>query len=368
MIKVFEPNLSIHDKFSVFKTMQKSFISGTSPVINEFEEALAEQFDRKYCTVLSNGSVALDLALKLFDFKKGDEVIVPSFTIISCLSAILRTKATPVFCDVDETSWNMTLEKVKKVATKNTKAIILVHLYGLTGEVDEIVNFCRENDIYIIEDAAESHGQIVGNKKCGSIGDVSTFSFYANKHITTGEGGAILTDSLNDYLELKKMINLDFDENKRFIHQNLYWNYRLSGLQAALGISQIKSLNKKINGKVKQGKYYYELLKDLNEHIQLPLNVYHNIQNHYWVYGIVLKNHKLKDEIIEFLKINNIETRPFFYPLHLQPALHAKFKNSANELKVSENLYKSGFYIPIGSHINKNIQKYISEIIHKFFN
>ena len=368
MIKVFEPNLSLRDKLSVLKTMQKSFISGTSPIINEFEEALAEQFGKKYCTVLSNGSVALDVALKLYNFEEGDEVILPSFTIISCLSAILRTKAKPVFCDIDEISWNMTVENVKKVTTKNTKAIILVHLYGLVGEVDEIVNFCNQNNIYIIEDAAEAHGQIAGNKKCGSIGDISTFSFYANKHITTGEGGAILTDSSTKYLEIKKMINLDFDDNKRFIHENLYWNYRLSGLQAALGISQIKSLHKTINGKIKQGYYYYELLKDLNDNIQLPLNIYNNIQNHYWVYGIVLKNYRLKNQFIDFLKKNNIETRPFFYPLHLQPALHSKFKKSTTELKVSENLYNSGFYIPIGSHINKKNQKYISEIIHKFFN
>ena len=368
MIKVFEPNLSLRDKLSVLKTMQNSFISGTSPIIKEFEEALAEQFGKKYCTVLSNGSVALDVALKLYNFEEGDEVILPSFTIISCLSAILRTKAKPVFCDIDEISWNMTVENVKKVVTKNTKAIILVHLYGLVGEVDEIVNFCNQNNIYIIEDAAEAHGQIAGNKKCGSIGDISTFSFYANKHITTGEGGAILTDSSTKYLEIKKMINLDFDDNKRFVHENLYWNYRLSGLQAALGISQIKNLKKTINGKIKQGNYYNELLKDLNDNIQLPLSLYNNTQNHYWVYGIVLKNHRLKIEFIEFLKINNIETRPFFYPLHLQPALHSKFKNTTTDLTVSESLYKSGLYIPIGSHINKKNQKYISEIIHKFFN
>ena len=164
------PKLNIKDKISVLKNYAKNFISGTSPTVQEFENELASKFDRKkYCVALSNGSVALDVALQLYDFKKDDEVIVPSFTIISCLSAILRTKATPIFCDADINSWNMTLENIKKVITKNTKAIILVHLYGLVGEVNEIVDYCNKNNIIIIEDAAESHGQVVGGKRCGSV-------------------------------------------------------------------------------------------------------------------------------------------------------------------------------------------------------
>ena len=367
MIRVFEPKLTFKDKLSVLKTMQKNNISGTSPTVDLFEKKLAEKFNRHYSVAVSNGSAALDVAFQLYDFKEGDEVIIPSFTIISCLSSILRTKATPVFCDVDEVTWNMTLEEVKRVTTKRTKAILLVHLYGLVGEVEEISQFCNENNIVIIEDAAESHGQMIGDKKCGSIGDISTFSFYANKHITTGEGGAVLTDDYDKYLKIKQMINLDFVGEKRFIHDNLYWNYRLSGLQASLGITQIKNLKNTIEGKIQQGNYYKELLNDLNEYIQLPLHEYKDTKNHFWVYGMVLKDSKSKQHLIDHLYQNGIETRPFFYPLHLQPALPDKFRNNNLELKNSEHLYESGLYIPIGSHLTKKKQEYISEKIHIFF-
>lgn len=368
MIRVFEPKLNINDKISVLKTMQKNFISGTSPTVQEFENELASKFDRKYCVALSNGSVALDVALQLYDFKKDDEVIVPSFTIISCLSAILRTKATPIFCDVDINSWNMTLENIKKVITKNTKAIILVHLYGLVGEVNEIVDYCNKNNIIIIEDAAESHGQVVGDKRCGSIGDVSTFSFYANKHITTGEGGAVLTDNKQQFLKLKQMVNLDFESSKRFIHNNLYWNYRLGGLQAALGLSQIKNLEKTIIRKIEQGNYYNHLFSDLSNYLQLPLREYKGVKNHYWVYGIMLKKPELKVEFTEYLLNSDIETRPFFYPLHLQPVLPKIYKDLTIKPIVSEKLYESGLYIPIGNHLTQKKQRYISNKIHNFFN
>ena len=368
MIKVFEPKLNFKDKISVLKTMQKNFISGTSPTVQEFENELASRFDRKYCVSLSNGSVALDVALQLYDFKKDDEVIVPSFTIISCLSAILRTNATPIFCDVDINSWNMTVENIKKVITNNTKAIILVHLYGLVGEVNEIVEYCNENNIIIIEDAAESHGQVAGGKRCGSIGDVSTFSFYANKHITTGEGGAVLTDNKQQFLKLRQMVNLDFESSNRFIHNNLYWNYRLGGLQAALGLSQIKSLEKTITRKIEQGNYYDQLFADLSNYLQLPLREYRGVKNHYWVYGIMLKKPELKGELTEYLLNNDIETRPFFYPLHLQPALPQIYKDLTFKPIVSEKLYESGLYIPIGNHLTQKNQRYISNKIHNFFN
>ena len=210
------------DKFYVLKALLSNQISGTSPIIKQFEEDLAKKFDRKYAVVLSNGSNALDIALQSLDLKKDDEVIVPSFAIISCLSAIIRTGATPVFCDVDIETWNMSLDHVKDKVSSKTKAILMVHLYGLTADAEKIENYCNEKNLILIEDAAEAHGQSIENKKCGSFGNISTFSFYANKHITTGEGGAVLTDNQEDYEKMKKMINLDFDNSKRFQHENFY--------------------------------------------------------------------------------------------------------------------------------------------------
>ena len=360
MINVFEPRLSVKDKISVLKTLNKNNISGTSPTVNEFEKACAEKFGRKYGIAVSNGSVALDVAFQMLDLNEDDEVILPSFAIISCLSAVLRTKAKPIFCDVDENTWNMSFENVKAKITKKTKAVLIVHLYGLTADAIKISNYCSENNIFLVEDAAEAHGQVIENKKCGSFGQISTMSFYANKHVTTGEGGIILTDSDKFYEQARLIRNLDFDNSKRFQHNNLYWNYRLGGIQAALGLSQLKNIDSVISEKINQGKYYTQLLGGLNKYIQLPPVSFDDIQNHYWVYGLVINQDGIRSRVVAQLEENGIQTRPFFWPLHLQPA----FKESKNfykdKLPISEKIGKNGLYIPIGKHINKNDQKFIS--------
>ena len=171
MIQVFEPKLTKKDRKAVLSAVKNNFISGTSPLINEFEYKLAERFDRKYAVALSNGTVALEMSLRILNLKEEDEVVLPSFTIISCLSAVLRAGAKPVFCDVSLDSWNMTLDDVKAVVTNKTKAVLMVHTYGLTAEASEIEKFCKQNNIYLIEDSAEAHGQIYKDKKCGSFGD-----------------------------------------------------------------------------------------------------------------------------------------------------------------------------------------------------
>tara|TARA_A100001015_G_scaffold30928_1_gene34453 strand:- start:5296 stop:6411 length:1116 start_codon:yes stop_codon:yes gene_type:complete len=359
LIRVFEPRLSISDKVSVLRGLLKNNISGTSPSVSKFEDDLANYFNRAYAVTVSNGSVALDLALQNANLKKGDEIIVPSFTIISCLSAILRTQATPIFCDVDANSWNMTKELVEEKITNKTKAILMVHLYGLAAEASKIENLCNKNNILLIEDAAESHGQVENSKKCGSFGSISTMSFYANKHITTGEGGVLLTNDIDVYKKTQQMRNLDFNNKKRFVHNNLYWNYRLGGLQAALGISQLKNLTKTIDQKINQGKYYQDLLKKHENKLSTQLDSWNGMQNHYWVFGILLKKADIRDKVMEDLFEKGIETRPFFWPLHLQPLLPKEYMPNDLNLNISEDLGKNGFYIPIGNHISKNDQKQI---------
>lgn len=357
MINVFSPNIRLSDIISVSRNLFKTYISGTSPVVKEFEKNFAEYIGKKYAVSVSNGSVALDLSLQSLNLEEGDEVIIPSFTIISCLSAVMRTPAKPIFCDVDEYSWNTNMEHIEKLITSKTKAIILVHTYGLASEVHKIKELCDEKDIFLIEDSAEAHGQSINGDMCGSFGDISTFSFYANKHVTTGEGGMILTDSKIFFDNLIQMRNLDFNNSKRFVHNNLYWNYRLSGLQASLGISQLKKIRSTINQKINQAKIYNNLLSNFEEIIQLPLKNNKFSKNHYWVYGIVLKNKNIRDDLIVYLLSQGIETRPFFYPLHLQPVLEDRYENS--ECKVSEELGKNGLYLPLGSGISKKKQKFI---------
>lgn len=370
MIKVFEPRLTLSDKFSVLKTLFENNISGTSPVVEKFERKLATEFDRKHSISVANGSVALDLAFQALDLQDGDEVIVPSFTIISCLSAILRTKATPVFCDVDEKTWNMSLNNVKDKFSNKTRVVLMVHTYGLTADAIKISEFCKDNNIILVEDSAESHGQTVDGTKCGSFGLISTLSFYSNKHITTGEGGALLTDSNLIKEKIIQMRNLDFTNKERFNHENLYWNYRIGGMQAALGISQIDQMSSVIENKIKQGKYYLKLFENYGDKVNLPLLNSDQSINNFWVFGITLKKTEIRDKVIESLLKNNIETRPFFWPLHLQKYLLTKTNYVPESLPVSEKLGRDGLYIPIGSHINKKTQQEIAktliEVINKY--
>ena len=361
MIKVFEPSLTLSDKLSVIRTLFNNNISGTSPIIEEFETETANIFNRKHGIAISNGSTALEIAFQLLDLKRGDEVILPSFTIISCLSAVLRTGATPIFSDVDSNTWNMDITHIEKLLTPNTKAVLMVHTYGLAADATKIKDFCETNNLFLVEDAAEAHGQIEGGKKCGSFGDISTLSFYANKHVTTGEGGMILVDSDQYSAKSRQMINLDFNNNERFKHNNLYWNYRLSGLQASLGLSQIKHLDKTISNKISQGLYYTSLLSEYADLIQCPLSEFNNVKNHYWVYGIVLKNGANREKVTDELSLRCIQTRPFFWPLHLQNSLPVEFKVSENKLPNAEFIGKNGFYIPIGNHVSKKDQDYIIE-------
>ena len=360
MINVFEPYIFNKDKLEVLKNLNKKNISGTSLAVRQFEEELSNFFERKYSSAVTNGSSALDIALKVLNLKEGDEVILPSFTIISCLSAVIRSGATPVFCDVDQNTWNMKLKNVQDVFTKKTKAILMVHTYGLTAEASEIKKFCNDNSLFLIEDAAEAHGQTYNGIKCGSFGDISTLSFYANKHISSGEGGAVMTDSEELINSVNKMRNLDFNNTKRFTHENLYWNYRMGGLQAALAKSQMKSIYKVINYKKIQGKIYDNLFLDHDDLIKIPVQKTESSSNHYWVYGLVIKKEGVRDSLIKDLIEDGIETRPFFWPLHLQNLKEIQNYSFSNLLN-SEMIGKNGLYIPTGAHINEKKQNFIAD-------
>ena len=364
MINVFEPKIYFKDKLAVFNALNKKNISGSSLEIKKFENSLAKYFDRTYTLAISNGSIALEAALQSLDINSDDEIIIPSFTIISCLGAVVRSGGKPVFCDVDEFSWNMTLDDIKKVKTNKTKAIVMVHTYGLVADAENIEKYCNENNIYLIEDSAEAHGQIINGRKCGSFGHISTLSFYANKHITSGEGGAVLTDDNNAYEKIKQIRNLDFNNSDRFKHENLFWNYRLSGIQAAFGNSSIRSIEKVIKMKIKKAEVYNELFSKYEDILQLPLTDLDGVKNHYWVYGIIPKIEFDRKKIMSMLLEKGIETRPFFFPLNLQPA-YLNLGKDLFECPISEKIGKRGFYIPIGNHVSSSQQKMIVENITK---
>ena len=358
MIRVFEPWISFPNILEVNKALFQKQISGSSNYVSKFEEKFSNKIGMSYGVAVSNGSVALDLAMQTLELNEDDEVILPSFSIISCLTSIIRAGVKPVFADVDINTWNISLSQIKKLKTSKTKAVLVVHTYGLPAEIDKIQKYCSENNLILIEDTAEAHGIKVNNKFCGSFSDLSTFSFYANKHVTSGEGGIVLTNNENTYQKLIKMRNLDFDNKRRFVHENFYWNYRISGLQAALAYSQIDSVDKIIKKKQQQGTYYNSLLSG-NKDLNIPEKNYEGVENNYWVYGIVLKNSGIRDALMTSLYKKGIETRPFFWPLHLQPAYLSKYRSDKVSLPNAEKLGNDGLYLPMGAHIKKNTQKFI---------
>ena len=287
-IRVNEPLLDGNERKYLLECIDLGWISSEGPFVQRLEEGMARQVGRRYGVAVSNGSAALELAIAALGLGPGDEVILPSFTIISCVAAIVRAGATPVLVDSDPHTWNMNVDLVAETITPRTKAIMVVHIYGLPTDMDPLLRLTRQHGIRLIEDAAEMHGQTYRGQPCGSFGDLSIFSFYPNKLVTTGEGGMVLTDDPALAERCRSMRNLCF-QKKRFVHEELGWNYRMSNLQAALGVAQLERLEHFVIRKREIGKLYNTLLRDVPG-LQLPLAVTDYAENIYWVYGIVMED------------------------------------------------------------------------------
>jgi len=369
LIAVNTPLITEEDAIAVYKTVKSGWISSTGSQINKFEEKISKFVNRKYAAAVSNGTAALEIAVKSLNLKKGDEVLLPSFTIISCANAIIKNFLTPILVESDLNTWNVKIEDIEKKITKKTKAILLPHIYGFPNDMDKIIDICKKKNLYLIEDASEMLGQKYKNKPCGSFGDVSTFSFYANKHITTGEGGMILTNEKNFIERIRKLRNLSFGEVNRFNHTDISWNYRYTNMQASLGLNQIKRINKIIKKKKYIGNFYFNSLKDEKKIIIQP-NKLDYAENIYWVFGILLKKNSLKYKNFiqkELLK-KKIETRPFFWPMHKQ-IIFKKLKIFGNEKYTNaEYLSNNGFYLPSGLNLKLNELKYIVKNVKKIIN
>ena len=359
-----------NEKKYVNECIDSGWISSEGPFVERFEKEFAESVGRKYGVAVTNGSSALDAAALAIGLKEGDEVIMPTFTIISCASAIIRSGATPVFVDCDELTFNIKTEDIEPLINKNTKAIMVVHIYGLPCDMDEIEGIAKKHNLKIIEDSAEMHGQKYKERSCGSFGDVSTFSFYPNKHITTGEGGMIVTDCEEIASKCKKLRNLYFEPPDRFIHQSLGYNFRMTNIQAALGVAQLEKIQKHIEIKRQIGQMYNEYLGD-QENIQLPVRKSQYAENIYWVYSIVLQTKKglTAKEVMVLLGENDIGSRPFFYPMHLQPVLkRLGYKNNAQNCSTAEKIYKFGLYLPSGLGLQgKDIER-VSNVLKEIIN
>ena len=361
------PKIFKNEKRFVNQALRTNWISSEGPFVKKFEKNFSIYNKKKFGVAVSNGTAALEIAIKSLNLKKGSEVIIPAFSIISTANAVIKNKLKPILVDCDLETWNMRSDETLKKITKKTKAIIITHIYGLPVDLKKILQIAKKKNIIIIEDTAEVIGLKYKNKICGSFGDLSTFSFYANKHITTGEGGMICTNSKKYYEKCKSLRNLSFSKSfyDRFNHDDIGWNYRMSNLQAALGCGQLKNINWIIKRKREIGNRYYSKLKN-KDNIILQKNMISYAKNIYWVFGILVKkNSKIsRNKIMKMLLKKNIETRPFFLPMNKQK-IFMKMK-LFNRIKVpnSEYLSKNGFYLPSGLGItNKQIDFVIKNLL-----
>jgi perosamine synthetase len=304
-----------------------------------------------------NGTVAIHLALAALGIGKGDEVIVPTFTMIASVNPVTYTGAKPVLVDAEPYTWNVDVTKIEEKITKKTKAILPVHIYGHPVDMDPILELAEKYDLYVIEDAAEAHGAEYKGKKTGALGDVGCFSFYANKIITTGEGGMLVTNNEEIAEKARMLRDQAFEKEKRFWHRHLGFNYRMTNLQAAIGVGQMEIIDESVNTRRKNAQIYNSLLKDV-EGITLPPEAKW-AKNVYWMYTIMIEDSFgiSRDELMRILKEKGVDTRPAFYPIHLQPLYAKQYKGE--KYPVAEGLSRKGINLPSGNTLTKKEIEYV---------
>lgn len=371
-IPVNEPLLNGNEKEYLCRCIDTGWISSEGPFVKEFEQKMSETAGRKFGIAVTNGTAALEIAVRALGIKEGDEVIMPTFTIISCAMAVTNVGAIPVLVDSNSHTWNMEAEEIEKKITQKTKAIMVVHIYGLPVEMDPIMQLAEKYNLKVIEDAAEMHGQTYNGKPCGSFGDISTFSFYPNKHITTGEGGMVVTNDEEFAEKCRLFRNLCFKKDRRYVHEEISSNYRFTNLQAAVGLAQLERLDEFIKRKREMGKYYTEALKEVKG-FQLPIEKTEYAENIYWVYGLVLEKDFPMDntEMVRALSENGVGSRTFFWCMHEQPVYVKKSYFAGERFSNAEYLARKGLYIPSGLALTKEqmdkVIHVLTEIVRKVY-
>jgi perosamine synthetase len=355
VIPVSEPLLVGNEAKYVNDCMATGWISSLGGYSEQFEKSWATYCGRKHGIAVSNGTAALQVAVDVLRLASGDEVIVPSFTIISCVLAVIRAGATPILVDCDPDTFCMDLSQVAAAITQRTRAIMVVHMYGHPVDMDAIVKLANKHELFIIEDAAHAHGceylsRRDGNNRwmrCGGMGTVSTFSFYANKIITTGEGGMVLTDDDDIAKRSRGLRNLCFGPN-RYDYEELGYNFRLSNLQAAIGFAQVERIDDILACKRRIGALYDELFATVKGvRVQAKRNW---ARVNYWMHGLVVDDDIPIDavELARRLKERGIDTRPFFKGMHEQPPFHQRGLFCDLKFPVTERLSRRGLYLPSG--------------------
>jgi len=356
MIPVNEPYIGTKELEYVTEAIKTGWVSSEGKFVTCFENKFSGYVGRKHGIAVNNGTNALILALRALDMPEGSEVIIPSFTIISCAAACIYNNLVPVFVDADTDSWNMDVHRIEQKITGKTKALMPVHTYGHPVDMDKVLAIAEKYHLFVIEDFAEAISSEYKGKKCGSFGDISCVSFYANKIITTGEGGMCLTDHSELANKMRSLRNLAFAPERRFVHYELGFNFRITNVQSAIGLAQVERIEEHVAKKIWIANTYSDLFKSLEKEGLLRLPPEKEwARNTYWMYGIVISPVVGIDakQAIKKLAQRGIQTRPFFCPMHLQPAFDKYSWFRKESLPVSEYLYKYGLYLPSGLTLTK---------------
>jgi perosamine synthetase len=364
-IPVCEPSLHGNELKYVTEAVKTGWISSAGSFITQFEEKFAKYCGVKHGVSCSNGTTALHLAIEAMGIGKGDEIITPTFSMAASTNSIIYAGAKPIFIDSELDTWNMDVNKIEEKITPRTKAIMVVHTYGHPIDMDKVMEIAARNKLYVIEDAAEAHGAEYKGRKTGSLGHIACFSFYANKIITTGEGGMVVTNNEAWAERARKLRNHFFGE-PRFLHQEMGYNYRLTNMQAAIGLAQLEKLDEYVEARRHNAYLYNYFLKNV-EGITLPPEK-EWCKNVYWMYGVLVDEEKFgmsMDQLCDKLKEKGIDTRTFFIGMHKQPAYNKDEEHfpDKTECPIAEKLENDGFYLPSSSHLTVEQIEYITDSI-----
>lgn len=359
-IPLYQPTLDGNEKKYVIDCLDSNWISSKGKYISGFEEKFAEYIGVQYAAAVANGTMALHLALVAMGVGPGDEVIVPTLTFVACANAVVYTGAIPVFIDSLEHTWQMDPNEVRRKITSKTRAIIAVHLYGHPCEIDTLSSIAQEHDLYLLEDCAEALGSCYKNKLVGGFGDMSIFSFYGNKTITTGEGGMVVTNNQTLYDRAVRFRGQGLAKKRQYWHDILGYNYRMTNISAAIGLAQLERIEHFISKKRQIADWYREGLKvsPVQFHDETE-QVIHS----YWMCSILVPEPRQRDNLRDYLAEKGIETRPIFYPIHTLPHYASKF----GRYKVAENLGWRGINLPSWPGLDKKQVDFICQAILDFF-
>ena len=359
-IPVYQPSLEGNEKKYVLDCLESTWISSKGKYVGLFEEAFSSYLGIKHATTVSNGTVALHLALVSLGIGKGDEVIVPSLTYIASANSITYTGAKPVFADSNIDTWQLDPVDARKKITASTKAIMAVHLYGQACDMDSLVEICKEYDLFLIEDCAEAIGSKYKDKYLGTFGDISTFSFFGNKTITTGEGGMVVTNDETLFNRALHFKGQGLAKYREYWHDVIGYNYRMTNICAAIGLAQLERVNEIIDKKRQIANWYKDILTNLpvSLHNEAPDSLHT-----YWMFNILVQKPEIREELRKELSNKGIETRPLFYPIHTMPMYSDKYQ----KLPIAENLGWRGITLPSYPDLTYKDVEYISQCIREFF-